>query len=126
MNRIKVTVRELRANLAKYLQQSTEVIDGKSKQVVAIISPPGRSEDEKDRQIQLLQARILELEATPPPYRTRDREVEAIAPLLEGRCVIPYCRGYGPYRDDFEVWDETYGEMKPVKGCVCSTHYKKK
>lgn len=122
----KVSIRELKSKLSANLKDLPfQVWDAKTKTVIANVSLISPSDD-KDRQIQLLQAKILELESSPPPYRSRDREIETVAPPVEGRCVIPFCRGYGPYRTDFEVWDETFGEMKKVLGFICPTHYKKR
>lgn len=115
----KVSIRELKSKLSANLKDLPfQVIDGKSKKIIAQVVPLG---DSDDNQIKLLLARIAELESS--PFRSRDRDTSP-PPQLTGRCIVPGCRGYGPHREDFEVWDETYGEMKRVPGFVCNRHYK--
>ena len=111
-----ITYRELQQS-AKWMKYLPVELTRYGKVVAIISKPPTNSDPQPTPQTEI---------KAPTPAPEPVYQHEPPAPPVTGRCIIPFCRGYGPYRDDFSVWDEVFGEDRTVKGFVCNTHYKKR
>lgn len=133
-----IQARILRMTLKKQLENLPfEII--KHGKVVALVSKGNiQNQSEDQKQIVLLKSYILELEkklknnSLPnyPILPNAEVDPEALVSLTRavtsGRCQVPFCKLEGPYRQDWEVWNDTIGEMTHKPGFVCNRHYLKK